>query len=361
MLELAQTVIRVTRLDRARSSSRRCRSTTRRSGGRTSHGRARSSAGRRRSTSRKGLRRWLSGARQGAGRSLMAARLGVVAAVSLAAAFLAATAQPADASRYLRIGIYDEAQTLYGPIDETMPTLKQLHVQEVRLNLYWGGAYGVAKRRPARRDRPDRPRLRLVALRPRRSATPTSTGCTCSSRSTARRAGRTAGTGRITSRPTPTDLRNFAYRCRDAATAAVPGRPTGGLLPAVREWLAWNEPNNPIFLSPQYKGKAGDPERDRLHEDLQRGLQRRARDALRRRASRVRRHGAAREQQPREQQAVRLAARLPAGREESRPEDVRRVGAPSLLRQPVGHADDEARRCARRVPRPRSRSATSAT
>ena len=35
----------------------------------------------------------------------------VVAAV--AAALVGATAQPAQSSRYLRIGIYDEAQTLY--------------------------------------------------------------------------------------------------------------------------------------------------------------------------------------------------------------------------------------------------------
>src|SRR5438105_1641592 len=27
----------------------------------------------------------------------------------------------------------------------------------------------------------------------------------------------------------------------------------GPALPAVHLWLAWNEPNNPVFLSPQYK------------------------------------------------------------------------------------------------------------
>ena len=31
----------------------------------------------------------------------------------------------------------------------------------------------------------------------------------------------------------------------------------GGLLPAVKEWLAWNEPNNPLFLAPQYKRQRG--------------------------------------------------------------------------------------------------------
>ena len=38
---------------------------------------------------------------------------------------------------------------------------KQLHVQEVRLNLYWGGPYGVATDAAGARDEPDRPGLRL--------------------------------------------------------------------------------------------------------------------------------------------------------------------------------------------------------
>src|ERR1700749_2981384 len=78
---------------------------------------------------------------------------GVIVAV-LATAFFAATAQ---ASRYMRVGIYDDAQTLYGPIDQTMVTLKQLHVQELRANLYWGGRYGVAKSRPANATSPTDP------------------------------------------------------------------------------------------------------------------------------------------------------------------------------------------------------------
>ena len=39
-------------------------------------------------------------------------RMGALIAV-LAAALVAASAQPADSSRYMRVGIYDEAQTLY--------------------------------------------------------------------------------------------------------------------------------------------------------------------------------------------------------------------------------------------------------
>ena len=83
-------------------------------------------------------------------------RVGALIAV-VATALLAATARPADGSRYMRVGIYDEAQTLYGPVDKTFATFKQLHVQEVRLNLYWGGRYGVAKSRPASATNPADP------------------------------------------------------------------------------------------------------------------------------------------------------------------------------------------------------------
>jgi hypothetical protein len=75
----------------------------------------------------------------------------------LGAVLVAAIAGPAHGSRYMRVGIYDEAQTLYGPVDKTFATFKQLHVQEVRLNLYWGGSYGVAKTRPTSATNPADP------------------------------------------------------------------------------------------------------------------------------------------------------------------------------------------------------------
>src|SRR2546421_7097372 len=83
-------------------------------------------------------------------------RSGVIFAVLLTA-LVAATARPADGSRYMRVGIYDEAQTLYGPVPKTFATFNQLHVQEVRLNLYWGGSYGVAREQPLDPTNPDDP------------------------------------------------------------------------------------------------------------------------------------------------------------------------------------------------------------
>jgi hypothetical protein len=56
----------------------------------------------------------------------------------------------------------------------------------------------------------------------------------------------------------PNDLRNFAYAAARRYGGSYPDG-TGGNLPTVYEWLAWNEPNNPIFLTPQYKKTATGP------------------------------------------------------------------------------------------------------
>jgi hypothetical protein len=177
-------------------------------------------------------------------------RAGVLAAV-LATALLAASAQPAHASRFLRIGIYDEAQTLYGPVDQTFPLLKQLHVQEIRLNLYWGGKYGVAKTRPQRATNPADPAYdwtlydRTVEYAAQYGIHVLFSVYGTPSWANGGRAANVAPTRAI-------DLRNFAL----AAATRYDGSyldAEGRVIPAVKEWLAWNEPNNPIFLTPQFR------------------------------------------------------------------------------------------------------------
>ena len=61
----------------------------------------------------------------------------------------------ASASRFLQHGIFDDSQILYGNPDQTFPVLKQLKTKLIRVNLVWGGANGVAKRRPANAANPD--------------------------------------------------------------------------------------------------------------------------------------------------------------------------------------------------------------
>ena len=123
---------------------------------------------------------------------MIAARLALAGAL-VATAVLAATASPAGASRYMRVGIYDEAQTLYGPVPKTFALFQELHVQEVRLNLYWGGTYGVARTRPKNATNPNDPAYNWFLYD--RTVNYAAQACTCCSPSTAHRAGPTAARG----------------------------------------------------------------------------------------------------------------------------------------------------------------------
>ena len=46
----------------------------------------------------------------------------------------------------------------------------------------------------------------------------------------------------------PIDLRNFAFAAAKRYSGTVRRMAGTALLPPVRDWLAWNEPNNPVFL-----------------------------------------------------------------------------------------------------------------
>jgi hypothetical protein len=174
--------------------------------------------------------------------------------VVLATALFAASAQPASASRYMRVGIYDETQTLYGPVAQTFSMFKQLHVQEVRLNLYWGGRFGVAKSRPASATNPADPAYDW-ALYDRTVNYAAQNGVHVLFSIYGTPSWANGGKGTNVAPTQATDLRNFAYAAARRYGGTYPGS-DGRILPAVREWLAWNEPNNPIFLSPQYKKTA---------------------------------------------------------------------------------------------------------
>jgi hypothetical protein len=177
-------------------------------------------------------------------------RAGVIFAV-LATAVLAASARPAHASRYLRVGIFDDAQTIYGPVDKTFAYINELHAQEVRVTLYWGGPFGVAAHRPAHATNPNDPAYDWTLYdRAVDYATQAGAHVLFSIYGTPAWAN---GNKAINVAPTRAiDLRNFAY----AAARRYSGTfmaPDGRVLPNVKEWLAWNEPNNPVFLSPQFQ------------------------------------------------------------------------------------------------------------
>jgi hypothetical protein len=181
------------------------------------------------------------------------ARLVLALAAGLAAVVLAVP--PAGASPRLLIGIYDEPETLYGNPAVSFPILESLRVQVLRVNLYWGGRYGVARRRPADATNPNDPAYNWSAYdRTVQFAADHGIKVLLSIVGTPRWANRGAGMNRR-----PTDfgsLEKFAY----AAATRYSGRSLatdGRRLPPVRHWVAWNEPNNPVFLKPQFRRSGG--------------------------------------------------------------------------------------------------------
>jgi Glycosyl hydrolase catalytic core len=178
------------------------------------------------------------------------------AAVVALAALLALPASTARASSRMLVGIVDDAQTLYGNPDHTYPILKKLRVQVIRVNLYWGGRFGVAKRRPSLATNPNDPAYdwRLFDR-----------AVTYANRFGIKVLFSVIGTpswanGGATWRRAPTnadDLRKFSFAAAKRYSGTfVPAKATTKL-PAVRLWLAWNEPNNPINLAPQYRRVSG--------------------------------------------------------------------------------------------------------
>ncbi|MDP9491365.1 MAG: glycosyl hydrolase [Actinomycetota bacterium] len=180
--------------------------------------------------------------------TLLAIALGAAAALALAAA------QPAQGSRALIKGVFDEAEVIGRP-EKTFPVLRTLRTEAVRVNIYWNE---VAKRKPLRpADPADKAynwtgfdRMVGYAARYRIKVVMAIVGTP-----------RWANGGKARSYPPKRmlDLRNFAYaaalRYSGSYTESedVDAKP----LPAVRHWLAWNEPNNPVFLRPQYKRVKG--------------------------------------------------------------------------------------------------------
>jgi hypothetical protein len=196
-------------------------------------------------------------------------RIALLATVVVAAAGLAvsaATASPkkhtVKTSSHLLVGINDEAFTLYGDPTTAFATLKTLKAQVIRVNLYWGGTkWAVAKSRPSDATDPGDPAYdwklydRLVLY-----ATQNNVKVVFSILFTPGWAN--GGKAKNVAPKNFKDLQNFAYAAAERYSGLWappkwqqdPNNPTTALpLPKVTRWTAWNEPNNPIWLAPQYK------------------------------------------------------------------------------------------------------------
>jgi hypothetical protein len=186
------------------------------------------------------------------------ALIALVAAAGVAAAS-SATAESAPASNTatyrtlgsgMIVGFYDDEQ-VYGRTVWAFRQLRTLRAGIVRITIPWST---VAKRRPKRAADPADKAYNWTAVdNVMKHAAENKVRVLATIFGTPRWAG--PATNRMPRRIT--DLRLFAYAAarRYSGTYRVkesenePAR----ALPAVRYWLAWNEPNNPVFLKPQWK------------------------------------------------------------------------------------------------------------
>jgi hypothetical protein len=179
----------------------------------------------------------------------------LMAAVAVLAAAAGFSVPAASASPHMLVGILDEANTLYGNPDWSFPILRQLRTQVLRVNLYWGGRFGVAAERPAHPANPRDPAYDWgIYDRTVHYAAQYRIKILFSVYGTPGWANRHTGLNRAPTKPA--DLQNFVYAAARRYSGTFVGE-DGRKLPAVRMWLAWSEPNNPINLYPQYRRVGG--------------------------------------------------------------------------------------------------------
>ena len=156
----------------------------------------------------------------------------------------------AGAARGMLVGLLDEA-ALYDEPTSVFPLMEQARTQVLRLNLYWGGRIGVAKRRPARATDPADPAYDWTLYdRTVNFAAQHKIKILFSIYGTPSWANRGAGLN-VPPRAIA-DLNNFAYAAAKRYSGLYPAS-DGRALPPVKLWMAWNEPNLSIGLKQQYR------------------------------------------------------------------------------------------------------------
>jgi hypothetical protein len=172
-------------------------------------------------------------------------RLGGILAVLAAAAVLCAPA--ATASPHMLVGMLDDANTLGDP-GTTFPLLKTLNTQVVRMTLNWRA---VASQQPTSPRDPADPAYNWARWdRAIQAAADNGVSVLLTIWGTPA----WANGDQAPQRP-PLDaasLYDFAFAAATRYSGAYADS-SGTKLPRVRLWLAWNEPNNPIDLAPQYE------------------------------------------------------------------------------------------------------------
>jgi Glycosyl hydrolase catalytic core len=179
---------------------------------------------------------------------LVAAAAGVAVAASTAAN---SGRERVTASAPL-VGFYDDEQ-VYGRTDWAFTQLKSLRAGIVRITLDWSN---VARRRPLAPADPTDPAYHWEAVdQVVKAASKNRVRVLLAIFGTPRWAG--VAKNRLPRKVTDLRLFSFAAAKRYSGTFDIGEGDTLETLPAVRYWLAWNEPNNPVFLRPQWKKVGG--------------------------------------------------------------------------------------------------------
>ena len=183
-------------------------------------------------------------------------RLGAAAA-ALAVGVALALAPAAGGSGSLKLGIFDDGVVLYGEPDLVFPQLARTGTQLLRVNLWWAGpGIRVATRKPRRPGDPNDPAYnwdtydRTVRFAIVNGIEPVFSFVGTPPWANAAKGWNVAPTS-------ARDLRLFAAAAQKRYSGTFVNA-DGVTLPRVSLWMAWNEPNNPVFLKPQFRraGKA---------------------------------------------------------------------------------------------------------
>ena len=174
-------------------------------------------------------------------------KLSIALFLTIVLSLLAASADQASASRRMLVGLYDPVQPIAAPA-KTFASLAKLRPQVLRMDLNWGTA--VAKKRPQHPTDPADPaydwgiydEFVRNAKKHKIQVLFTVYGSP-----------RWANGGKKPNRMPKkmVYLRQFAYAAAKRYSGSFK-RDDGTVLPSVRKWIAWNEPNNPVFLRPQW-------------------------------------------------------------------------------------------------------------
>ena len=161
-------------------------------------------------------------------------------------------APTAGAVKNVQVGIFDDGVVLYGEPELVFPQLAKTGTKLLRVNLWWAGpGISVATKKPRKGAEPTDLAYnwdtydRTVRFAVENNINPVFSIIGTPPWANAAKGWNVAPTN-------ARDLRRFAA----AAQKRYSGRfvnADGVTLPRVSSWMAWNEPNNPVFLKPQYR------------------------------------------------------------------------------------------------------------